>query len=173
MADLLTHVLAAYVVLTVVGWRVDWLADRWVVVGMGGAILPDLTRLQLVIDDGTVSEILGVPFTYGHLDAVGGVLLTAGVVVVAFERRWWRRAYGLLVVGGLSHLVLDGMVVYADGRASQWLFPLLPSWRPPTPNLYVTADPLVPVVALAVTALVVWLDRTRFGEDASDADSDE
>lgn len=173
MADLLTHVLAAYVVLTVVSWRVDWLAERWIVVGMGGAILPDLTRLELVIDDGAVSEVLGVPFTYGHLDAVGGVLLTAGVVGVAFERRWWRRAYGLLVVGGLSHLLLDGVVVYADGNASRWLFPFLSSWRPPTPNLYVTADPLVPVVALAGTALVVWLDRTRFGAVASEADSGE
>lgn len=161
MADLLSHLLVAYVVLTVAGWRLDWLTPRLVVVGMGGAVVPDLTRIGLVLEPATVAAVVGVPFTWSHLATVGGVLLGSGAIAAAFERRWWRRAYAALVVGGTSHLVLDGMRVYADGRADQWLFPLLPGWRPPTPNLYVTSDPLVLVATVGLTAVVVAVDRRR------------
>lgn len=163
MADLLSHLLVAYVVLTVASWWLDWLTPRLVVVGMGGAVVPDLTRIGLVVDPATVQRILGIPFTWGHLATIGGVLLGSAAIAAAFERRWWRRAYAALVVGGLSHLALDGMRVFADGRADQWLFPLLPAWRPPTPNLYVTSDPLVLAVIVAATATVVVVDRRRDG----------
>lgn len=166
MADLLTHVLVAYVLLTVAGWYVDWLDRRWVVVGMGGACIPDLQKVDILLDADAVSAALGIPFTYGVTSTLGGVLLLSGVVTLLFERRWWRRVYGLLVVGGLAHVALDGLRVWADGSASQWLFPVLPSYRPPTPSLYVTSDPLVPVVALAVSLLVFAVDRRR-GPDAA------
>jgi hypothetical protein len=81
-----------------------------------------------------------------------------------FERRWWRRVYTLLVIGGGVHIVLDGLRVWADGRASQWLFPFLPSYRPPTPSLYVTSDPRVPALVIAVSLLVFAADRYTFGD---------
>jgi hypothetical protein len=61
------------------------------------------------------------------------------------------------VAGGLSSLVLDGLRVYVDGSSSFWLYPLW--WRPPTPNLYVTADARVAVVAVAVSIGVFVVDR--------------
>jgi len=169
MADLLSHVLVAYVLFTVASWQVEWLGPRWVVVGMGGAIVPDLEKVRLVVDAGLVSQILGVPFTWGHFSTLGGVLLTAGVIALLFEREHRVRVYGLLVAGGLSHLVGDGLRVWADGRASQWLFPLVPGWRPPTPNLYVTSDPLVPVVVVAVAVLVFVVDWRRWPGTSTDA----
>jgi hypothetical protein len=158
MADLLTHLLVPYILLTVASWRVDWLDQRWVVVGMGGAAIPDLIKMEIVLDDSTVEPLLGIPFTYAPLSTLGGVLLLAGVITVAFERRHWERVFGLVTFGGLTSLVLDGLRVYADGRASAWLYPLT-NWRPPTPSLYVSSDPTVLVVALLVAGAVAVLDR--------------
>lgn len=168
MADLLTHVLAAYVLLTVASWWTNWLDPRWVVVGMGGACIPDLQKFDLLLDADAVGAALGIPFTYSVTSTLGGVLLLAGAITLLFERRWWRRVYGLLVVGGLSHIAFDGLRVWADGSAGQWLFPLFPSYRPPTPSLYVTSDPLVPAVTIAVSLLVFVLDR-HGGSDTSRA----
>jgi hypothetical protein len=168
MADLLTHVLVAYVLLTVTGWWVEWLGSRWVVIGMGGACLPDLQKVDILLDADTVSAVLGIPFTYSVTSTLGGVLLLAGVITLLFEQRWWRRVYALLVTGGVAHVALDGLRVWADGNASQWLFPLLPSYRPPTPSLYVTSDPAIPAIAITVSLVVFVLDRYRdTGTDAT------
>ncbi|GGM33279.1 metal-dependent hydrolase [Haloarcula argentinensis] len=158
MADLLTHLLVPYILLTVASWRVDWLDQRWVVVGMGGAAIPDLVKVGIVVDRRIVEALLGVPFTYMPLSTLGGVLLLAGIIAVAFERRHWRPVFGLVTFGGLTSLLLDGMRVYADGRASAWLYPFT-NWRPPTPSLYVSSDPTVLVVALLTAGTVAVLDR--------------
>ncbi|MGB9954481.1 hypothetical protein ACOZ4F_19005 [Haloarcula marismortui] len=158
MADLLTHLLAPYILLTVMSWRVDWLDQRWVVVGMGGAAIPDVVKVRIVVNEETVGALLGVPFTYMPLSTLGGVLLLAGLITVAFERRYWGRVFGLVTFGGLTSLLLDGLRVYADGRASAWLYPFT-NWRPPTPSLYVSSDPTVLVVALLAAGAVAVLDR--------------
>ncbi|EMA12055.1 metal-dependent hydrolase [Haloarcula marismortui] len=158
MADLLTHLLVPYILLTVASWAVGWLDRRWVVVGMGGAAIPDLVKVGIVLDERVVEAFLGVPFTYMPVSTLGGVLLLAGVITVAFERRRWRRVFGLVTFGGLTSLLLDGMRVYADGRASAWLYPFT-NWRPPTPSLYVSSDPTVLVVALLAAGTVAVIDR--------------
>lgn len=158
MADLLSHLLAAYVLLTVASWRVDWLERRWVAVGVGGAAIPDLVKVGIVLDSDTVEEVFGVPFSYAPLSTLGGVLLVAGLITLAFNRHRWRRVYGLVLFGGLSSLVGDGLRAYADGRASAWLYPVT-NWRPPTPSLYVSSDPTVLVVVLLVAGAVFALDR--------------
>ncbi|NHN62887.1 hypothetical protein G9463_06165 [Haloarcula sp. JP-Z28] len=158
MADLLTHLLVPYILLTVASWRADWLDQRWVVVGMGGAAIPDLVKVGIVLDERVVEAFLGVPFTYMPVSTLGGVLLLAGVITVAFERRRWRRVFGLVTFGGLTSLLLDGMRVYADGRASAWLYPFT-NWQPPTPSLYVSSDPTVLVVAVLAAGTVAVLDR--------------
>ncbi|MDQ2071145.1 hypothetical protein ACODNH_12765 [Haloarcula sp. NS06] len=160
MADLLTHLLVPYILLTVASWRVDWLDQHWVVVGMGGAAIPDLVKIEIVLEERTVESILGFPFSYDPLSTLGGVLLLAGIITVAFDRRHWRRVYGLVTFGGLTSLLLDGMRVYADGRASAWLYPFT-NWRPPTPSLYVSSDPTVLVVALLAAGTVTVLDRRK------------
>jgi hypothetical protein len=158
MADLLTHLLAAYALLTVASWRVDWLERRWVVVGTGGAAIPDLVKIDLVLDEDVVAETLGVPFSYAPLSTLGGVAVVAGLITLAFERHLWPRTYGLVLLGGLSSLVGDSLRVFADGRASAWLYPVT-DWRPPAPSLYVSSDPGVLVVVLIVASAVFVLDR--------------
>ncbi|QLH77076.1 hypothetical protein HZS55_07120 [Halosimplex rubrum] len=166
MADLLTHVLAAYVVLTVASWRVDRITPPRVAVGMCGGAIPDLVKVDLVVDSMAVERALGLPFTWGAVSTLGGVVLIAGAIALAFGSRYRRRAFAFLLAGGSLSLVLDGLRVYADGRAGPWLFPVT-WWRPPTPSLYVTSDPRVLVVGIAVAALVFVVDR-RVERDGSE-----
>jgi hypothetical protein len=153
VADLLSHVLIAYALFTIAGWLIDPLTRRWVAVGMGGAAIPDLVKLDLVLDHRLIERTLAIPFSYAPISSLAGVLLIAGAIALLFT---WR-VYTLLVAGGACSLVVDGVRAYADGQASFWLYPLW--WRPPTPNLYVTSDPRVLGVALAAAAAVALADR--------------
>jgi len=159
MADLLTHVLVPFVLLTPASWRFDRLSKRWIVLAMAGAAIPDLVKIDNVLDEGLIQTALGVPFSYDPISTLGGVLIIAGAITLCFgtERR---RVYAVLVFGGLTSLVLDGLRVFVDGQANFWLYPFV-WWRPPTPSLYVTSDPGVLVVALAASTLVFLLDRYR------------
>lgn len=159
MADLLAHLAVALGVLTVASWRLDWLRPPSIVVGTGGAAIPDLSKVSRLVDTEAVQHVVGVPFGFAGLSTLGGLLLVAGLITVAFERDRWRRIYLLLVAGGSTSLLLDGMRTFADGRADQWLFPLLPTVRPPTPGLYVSSDPAVTVVAVLFAGTILAVDR--------------
>jgi hypothetical protein len=123
---------------------------------MGGAAIPDLVKVERLVDEGVIQSVLGVPFEYDPVSSLAGVLVIAGAITLFFGHAR-RRVYALLVTGGLSSLVLDGLRVYVDGSSSFWLYPLW--WRPPTPSLYVTADARVAVVAVAVSIGVFVVDR--------------
>lgn len=159
MADLLTHVLVPFIVLVPVSWRVEWLDRGWISVAMGGAAIPDLEKLSVVLDPRAVESLLGYPFTYEAISSLGGVLLIGAVIALAFADAR-RRAYAFLVFGGLTALVIDGMRAFADGTANPWLYPFSYA-RIPTPSLYVTSDWYVPMLSVALAVLVVLLDRYR------------
>lgn len=167
MAELLTHVLVAYVVLTVAGWRVDWLTPRWIALGTLGALLPDLNQLGRLLSGPAIERLLGVPFAYGALHTVGGVALLAGLLAFLFAER--RRAFTVLAAGGLSHLLLDALKIHADGRSGTWLYPLT-WWRHPAPDLYVSADPRVLATAL-VCALAVFVADRHLSADENGSQS--
>lgn len=160
MADLLAHVLVAYVLLTVASWRVDAVSRRWVVVGMGGAAIPDLSKVGIVAPSRTIENALGVPFSYGPVSTLGGVVLVAGVIALLFCRERRREAFAFLLVGGVTSLLVDALRVTIDGRTTSFLYPLT-WWRPPSPNLYLTSDPRVLGVAVALAAVAYVLDRRR------------
>jgi len=165
MADLLAHVLVAYALMTALSWRIERIKPRWTAVVMGGAVIPDLVKIQLLLKAHVVEETVGIPFDYAAVSTLGGVLLIAGVISIAFQRRYWRRAYGCLVVGGIMSLVVNGLRAFADSHSTAWLYPLT-WWRPPTPSLYVTSDYRVTALVVAVAALVTAigmsvLDRFR------------
>lgn len=163
MAEWLSHVLLAYAAFTVASWQIEWLDQRWVAVGVVGSILPDLSRLNLLVDNDTMTALLGVPFEWGGLHTLGGSILLAGVGALLFEgRRQQYRAFGLLVAGAFSHLIVDLPQKYADGQllTNLYLFPVS-SWRGPTPGWYVSADRWVAVLSLGVALVVYLADRYR------------
>ena len=159
MADLLTHVLAAYALATIASWRYDRLTRPWIAVVMIGALLPDLNRIGLLVTDAAIEATLGVSFDIDGIHTLGGAVFLAGVgsVVVADRHR---RVFALLLAGALSHLLVDGFKAYADGEAGVWLYPF--TWyRHPTPNLYVSSDPTVLATALLMAVVVAGIDRVR------------
>lgn len=156
MADSLSHVLVAFAVFTAAGWEVGWLDRRWVAVGMVGAILPDLNRIDLVVDGSAVSQALGVPFDWDAVHTLGGVVVLAAIGGLLFpDARRRRRAFALLCAGGCSHLLFDAVKAWADGSNGAYLYPLS-WWRNPTPGWYVSSNLWVVVVAF-VLAGVVWV----------------
>lgn len=157
MADLLTHILVPYVLLTAASWRFDWLTERWIVIGMAGAAIPDLEKIRIVVDSDLIGSLLGMPFSFAPISSLGGVLLIAGAITVFFEQQR-QRVYSFLVFGGLTALVVDGLRVFADGRSDFWLYPFT-WWRPPTPSLYITSDVRVLGVALLMSSGVFLYDR--------------
>jgi len=161
MAELLTHVLVPYLLLTPASWRFRWLRRRWIVIAMAGAAIPDLVKVDIVLDNALIESATGLPFSYAPISSLAGVLVIAGAIALLFAARS-RRAYGYLLFGGFSSLALDGMRVFADGRADFWLYPLW--WRPPTPSLYVTSDPRVTVLSVTAALAVFLADRYR-GEE--------
>lgn len=159
MAVLLMHVLVPYVILTVAGWQFNWLTKRWIAIGMAGAAIPDLMKIQILLDDNLIESILGIPFSYAPISSLGGVLLIAGGITVFFETQR-RRIFSFLLFGALSSLVVDGLRVFADGRSGFWLYPFS-WWRPPTPSLYVTSDVRVLLTTILVSVVVFALDRSN------------
>ena len=161
MAELLTHVLVAFALFTALGWVIEWLEPRWVVVGMVGAILPDLDRLDMIVDSSVLETLLGVPFSWSAIHTLGGVvLLSLGGALLFGTARARKRAFLLLVAGGVSHLPLDAVKAWADGYNGAYLYPLS-WWRNPTPGWYVSADRWVLVAALVCAAVVFVVDRRQ------------
>jgi membrane-bound metal-dependent hydrolase YbcI (DUF457 family) len=159
MGDLLSHVLFAFAAFTVAGWAVSWLDRRWVAVGMVGAILPDLDVLGAFLDGAVIGAALGVPFDWAAIHTLGGVLVVAAALALLFERSSQRRrAFGLLVAGGCSHLLIDGLKAWADGANGVSLYPFS-WWRNPTPGLYLAADRRVLVLAVLLAGGVWLVDR--------------
>jgi membrane-bound metal-dependent hydrolase YbcI (DUF457 family) len=159
MADVLSHALFAFAALTIAGWVVEWIRPRWVAVGVVGAVLPDLDLAGLLVDAHAISETIGLPFDWGAIHTLGGVVLLSAVGAMLFETtNQRRRAFVLLVAGGVSHLAIDGMKVWADGANGASLYPVS-WWRTPTPGLYDYADRRVVAVAVFVAGVVWLLDR--------------
>jgi hypothetical protein len=159
MAVLLTHILVPYIILTVASWQFNWLTDRWIVIGMAGAAIPDLVKIGILLDSDIIEALLGIPFSYAPISSLGGVLLIAGAITIFFERQR-RQIFSFLLFGAFSSLVVDGLWVFADGRSGFWLYPFS-WWRPPTPSLYITSDVRVLVISLLISVVVFSLDRWK------------
>ncbi|NGM69542.1 metal-dependent hydrolase [Natronolimnobius sp. AArcel1] len=157
MAELLSHVLIAYTLATIASWRLEWLTRRWVAIAMIGALIPDVNRVGLFVSDATLERLVGVPVSVDAIHTLGGVVVLSGIGAMVLSAHQ-RRAFGVLLAGALSHLLVDGLKAYADGAADAWLYPL--TWyRHPTPNLYVSSDPTVLVVTVVGALAVVVCDR--------------
>lgn len=163
MADLLTHVLAAYVLATVLSWRYEWLSPAFVTVAMLGAVQPDLSRMEFVVSATTIEATLGIPFDWSAFHTLGGSVVSAAIagLLVPVERR--RRVFALFLLGALSHHFLDALLVNPSGYSYAIFWPLT-QHHPPTPNLYLSSDRWPAALALVVAGLVTAIDRARTPE---------
>lgn len=167
MPDLFAHVCIAYSLCRLLSWRLDWLDTQYVTLGMVGAFIPDLVKIQLVLPSWKVTRLLGVPFEWGSLTTGGGVFLSMliGVVLLAETERW--RGGTLLAIGAVSHLVADGLLLTPSGRTVQLFWPVS-QYTLPSPGLYLSTQPEPTLVAGSI-ALAIWLvDRSRTASSGGD-----
>ncbi len=127
---------------------------------MAGAFIPDLTNIKLVINSGTVEQLLGIPFGWGALHTAGGALVAVfiGVTIVAPHER--RRVFALLSVGALSHPLADGLLQKPSGHSCAIVWPLT-QYHPPTPGLYLSTQAEPMLVAATVARVLHFVTRYR------------
>lgn len=157
MTDLLTHVLFVYVVLTVVSWRIEGI-ERYISVGMVGAVIPDIVKIHLFIGPKTVQSALGVPFSWAPIHRLGGTVLLAGIAALFFARRVRVRAFGFLLAGATTGFVLDAGLKRANRVTPPYFYPLS-WWQPPSGDLYLSSDAWPAMVAILVAAVIWTMDR--------------
>lgn len=166
MPDLLTHALVAYTVCTLLSWRYTWLTPPYVTVGMVGAFVPDLVKINLLVRAPEVSQFLSVPFVWTPLHTLGGSLVSVGigVVLVRHAERW--RVAALLGFGAATHLVADSFLRTPTGAVGAFLWPV---WTQPIrlPGLYLSTDPWPTLVALLVAGVVTVVNRSHRAEEGA------
>jgi len=161
MPDLLTHVLIAYAVGVTAVWWTDS-PDRYLPVFLVGAVAPDAMKATVLLDV-TVGTAAGVAYSFWALHTLGGVVVLSGIGAMTLVPEERRSGFGVLVCGGVSHLVLDLFVVRADGVAPPYLFPVT-GWLPPAANLYTSTD-LWTIPAALSLALAAWVMRRRYAAE--------
>lgn len=158
MPDLLTHALVMYSVVTVASWRYERLTPSFVTVAMMGAMIPDLTKIRLVLPSYRVESVLGVPFDWFALHTAGGSAIAVLIGTVLVPREYRTRVLSLLALGAASHLLLDALLVNPSGHSYAILWPLT-QYHPPTPGFYLSTDRW-PAIVTGTIAGAVWA-RTR------------
>jgi hypothetical protein len=153
VADWLTHVLIAYTVVELAGYHWEWIDDGYVTVGMAGALIPDVSKAYLVLGERGIESSLGVPFEWYGLHTVGGLVVLALAATLWFAGGVRRRVFGLLLLGGGTHLVLDSFIKEPTGHSYAALWPLT-YHRVPSLGLYISTD-VWPVLVAGLLAVAV------------------
>lgn len=164
MPDLLTHVLFAYVLATLLSRRYEWITSRFVTVAMIGATIPDLTRLKLLVPATTVESTLGLPFSWSPLHQLGGAVVVCVIGATIMTPRYRRHVLFLLVLGVGSHFLLDALLYKPSGLAYPFFWPLSDT-RLVVDGIYISSDRWPALVSILVAA-VIWsenryMDRYR------------
>jgi hypothetical protein len=128
-----------------------------------GSILPDLSRVELLVSSDIVEYLAGMDFTWAGIHTLIGVILLSAIGALCFgDSADQYRAFASLLGGAVLHLIVDLPQRYADGQMilDTYLSPI-PVPRPPTPGWYVTPDRWVVAVAFLAALLVFGVDRYR------------
>nr|WP_086009510.1 metal-dependent hydrolase [Natrialba chahannaoensis] len=162
VADVLTHVLAGYVIGTLLSMRYEWMRPAHVTLVMIGALVPDFVKIELLLPDPAVSFLLGIPFSWAPLHTLIGTLIVALLGSLFVSPNLRRRAFALIVVGVVSHHILDIVLVTTTGYSYAVFWPLS-EFRFPAADLFLSSDRW-PALVAATSAFVVWLfSRHRYG----------
>jgi len=163
MPDILTHVLVGYVLGTTLSFRYEWLTPQLVTAAMVGALVPDVSKIGLLVPSETVAALVGVPFEWRALHMFGGALVAVTVGALLTSPEYRRRIFALLALGTASHLCLDALLLKASGHSFAILWPLT-AYQPPTPGLYLSSDRWPALVAGTAAAVVRYLRYRRFAD---------
>lgn len=150
MPDLLTHVLLVYGLATGLAVSSERFPRRYVPIAMAGAIIPDLSKLYLVVPGEQITALLGVPFSWLPIHRLGGTVVLAALATVAVWHSARRRIFLALLAGALTQYPLDALIRRANGLSPPYFYPLS-WWHPPAGGLYLSSDlwPVLPALAVA------------------------
>ena len=133
MTDLLAHVCFAYAVSSLLSIRVDWLGAHYVTVVLVGAVIPELVKIELLVEAGVISDVLEIPFSWLPLQTLGGVAVSICIGGLIVSRREQQRLLPLLALGAATHMFLDYLLLSPSGRSFA-VFWSLTRYCPPTPG---------------------------------------
>ncbi|MFC7213850.1 metal-dependent hydrolase [Saliphagus sp. GCM10025334] len=169
MADLLTHLLVGYSIGTLLSFRYEPLRPAHVSLVMVGAASPDLNRIELVVSDGFVAGVLGLPFSWEPLHTLVGSVLVTGLLVGLVTPEQRKRVLALVAVGVVSHHVLDLLLITPTGQSYAVFWPIL-EYRVPSGDLYRSTDRW-PMLASGSCAALLWAIRRRRDTAASESET--
>lgn len=154
MPDILTHALVGYCLATLLSLHDDRITAPYVTVVMVGTLLPDLTKIELLVPSIAVEQATGLPFSWFAIHTPFGSLLiaTIGALLVAPHHR--SRVLALLLLGACSHHVLDAMLLNVTGSSYPLLWPLS-TYHFPSAGLYLSSDRW-PALLTGTVATVIW-----------------
>ncbi len=155
----MTHALVAFSAATVLSWKFRSIDHKFITAAMIGAVLPDLTRVGLIIDPAFIEEVLGIPFSWHPLHTLGGVLVVIAVITLLVQKEHSKPVFLLLSFGAASHLFLDSLLIKASGYSYPVFFPLT-TYHPPTPGLYMSPDVWPVIVAGLIALAIFFIDRS-------------
>lgn len=160
MADLLTHSLIAFSIGTVLSWRYEKIDPQFITLLMIGSVLPDLTRIGLILNPSMIENFSGIPFSWEPLHTLGGVIIIISLITLLVDKKVSRYVFSLLSIGALSHLFLDAFLLKASGHSYTLFFPFT-SHSPQMPGFYLSTD-VWPAIIAIMTAAAIWvIDKKR------------
>lgn len=121
---------------------------------MTGALIPDIYKIRLLVSGWHVGAVLDLPFSWVGISTAGGALVFVLIGVIIAEPSDRARVAGLLSIGAGSHLFTDALLRTPTWHSYAVLWPLT-RYHPPTPGLYLSTDPWLPIVTGGV-ALLIW-----------------
>lgn len=158
MTDLLTHVLAAYLLGAVVSRYWNRFDRRHVPLVMAGSVVPDAAKVYL-LTGAHRTTVAGVEISWLALQTLGVTMSVAAIGALLIAPRERRAAFAALAAGVGLHIGLDYPVVRTGGLAPPYLFPV--TWvQLPAGDLYLSSDVWPSLVALGL-AVATWIVRRR------------
>ncbi len=160
MADLLTHVFVGFAIGVILSWRYEKIKSPHITAIMVGAALPDLVRIRLLLDPIKIENVLGIPFSWGPLHTFGGVFVVIAIGSLLTVQEDSKLIFILLMIGAISHLFLDSLLITTSGYSYAIFWPFL-DIHPPTPALYLSTDVWPALVSGMIALSLITLDKFR------------
>ena len=107
MADRFSHVFAGMCITVIASWRYGWIIPPLVVACMTGAVIPDLTRIELVFPAETITALTDIPWSWDVLHRAGGALFVVLFFPFIVRRDLRLPVIAMLTVGIASHVIID------------------------------------------------------------------
>ena len=159
MPDWITHLLAAWMLCTILSFKYKQINPAYTVVCMVGALIPDTFKITIPLGVmGIHAENVLMPF---HLPV--GSLVIAGLFTLFFKERK-KLVLSLLVLGVATHYALDLLLTNLNGGMAL-LFPF--SWDTWQFNVIPDDDWHITLLAMGLTLVVYfvtsWFRKRRSG----------